>query len=170
MPRPPSERWRNKTSPHGGKKKLKNNKPKGRRQRRLEIINGNRQQQQQKYSAFSSNCSFSPNSVCCAELASQNSQLLETPQNLMNYLSPLRSILQCAVSEESKPQQGRQGRKRLATPSSDRWVRRLACHISPTFLPSCGCSHIPFPSSSPSPSLSPCGACASSSPAPTSHF
>lgn len=43
----------------------------------LEIINGNRQQEQQKYTAFSSNSSFSPNSVCCAELTSENSQLLK---------------------------------------------------------------------------------------------
>lgn len=65
----------------------------------------------------------------------------KNPKKLMNYLSPLRSILQRAVSEESKPQQGRRARKQLPNSPSDQQVPQLAC----------------CPSPAPSLSLSPCG-------------
>lgn len=81
------------------------------RTRRLEMINSNRNNTKMQ---------LSPQTVPLVPTASapQRSRLRihscsENSEKLMNYLSLLRSILQRAVSQESKPQQGRQGREQL---------------------------------------------------------
>lgn len=95
-------------------KEKKNNKNKG--GKRKEIKNYKQQQTTTttKIYSFLLKLFFqSQQRLLCRAHISEFTAAQKNPKKLMNYLSQLRSILQRAVSEESKPQQGRQVREQL---------------------------------------------------------